>query len=123
VTFGCRFSNLTHRGILTNGPFALTKHPHYLFKNISWWLVVVPFISKTSFLDSVRACLMLAMFNFIYFMRARTEERHLSRDPAYVAYALWMNDHSIMSWLGRIAPVFRYKPPAPVVGRSRLAAE
>jgi protein-S-isoprenylcysteine O-methyltransferase Ste14 len=116
ITFGCRFSNLTNRGILTNGPFRLTKHPHYVFKNISWWLVVVPFVSKTTSLEAMRACLMLAAFNFIYFMRARTEERHLSQDPAYVAYALWINDNGLFSWLGRILPFLRYKPPAGVKG-------
>src|SRR5262249_22690868 len=27
VTFGCRFSNLTNRGILTHGPYRWSKHP------------------------------------------------------------------------------------------------
>ena len=30
VAFGIRFSNLTHRGILTNGPYAWTRHPAYV---------------------------------------------------------------------------------------------
>jgi hypothetical protein len=54
---------------------------------------------------------MLALFNFIYFMRARTEERHLSRDPVYVEYALWMNDHGALRFLGRLFPILKYKPP------------
>ena len=45
-------------------------------------------------------------------MRARTEERHLSHDPNYVAYALWMNDHGIFRALGRKIPFFRYRAPA-----------
>ena len=44
VAFGVRFSNLTHRGILTNGPYRFTKHPAYVSKNISWWMVSVPFL-------------------------------------------------------------------------------
>jgi hypothetical protein len=44
-------------------------------------------------------------------MRAKTEERHLSRDPIYVAYATWMNDNGVLKFLNRI-PIFRYKPPA-----------
>ncbi|HZT19624.1 MAG TPA: isoprenylcysteine carboxylmethyltransferase family protein [Dongiaceae bacterium] len=111
MLFGYRFSNLTHRGILTNGPYRLTKHPQYLFKNISWWLIAVPFASAGGTEAAVRACLMLAAYNFIYFMRARTEERHLSRDPTYVAYALWINEHGILAWLGRLIPFLRYKPP------------
>ncbi len=34
VAFGIRFSNLTHRGILTHGPYAVSRHPAYLSKNI-----------------------------------------------------------------------------------------
>lgn len=29
IMFGGRFSNLTHRGIITNGPYPWTKHPAY----------------------------------------------------------------------------------------------
>jgi protein-S-isoprenylcysteine O-methyltransferase Ste14 len=29
----------------------------------------------------------MAFWSFIYFLRAITEERHLSNDPEYVAYA------------------------------------
>ncbi len=41
--FGCRFSNLTHRGILTSGVYRFTKHPAYVSKNFMWWLMFVPF--------------------------------------------------------------------------------
>jgi protein-S-isoprenylcysteine O-methyltransferase Ste14 len=112
VMFGCRFSNLTHRGILTNGPYRLSKHPAYLSKNLSWWLVSVPFLSDEGWEAAVRHCLLLLAINAIYFMRARTEERHLSWDPTYVAYALWMNEHGALSWLARVVPGLRYSPPA-----------
>src|SRR3546814_20885855 len=36
VAFGLRFSNLTHRGILTHGPYRWTRHPAYLSKNLFW---------------------------------------------------------------------------------------
>src|SRR5258708_15442670 len=42
VAFGVRFSNLTHRGILTHGPYRYTKHPAYVSKNLSWWLAAAP---------------------------------------------------------------------------------
>jgi hypothetical protein len=45
VAFGFRFSNLTHRGILTHGPYAWTKHPAYVSKNLFWWCAVLPFLS------------------------------------------------------------------------------
>jgi protein-S-isoprenylcysteine O-methyltransferase Ste14 len=99
VAFGLRFSNLTHRGIVTSGPYRFTKHPAYLSKNLSWWLISVPFISTIGWLDAVRHCVLLAILNLIYFLRARTEERHLGRDPAYLAYSRWMDEHGMFSKL------------------------
>jgi protein-S-isoprenylcysteine O-methyltransferase Ste14 len=111
VAFGIRFSNLTHRGILTNGPYRFTKHPAYVSKNLSWWLVSMPFLSADGHAASaVKHCIALSIINFMYFMRAKTEERHLSRDPTYVQYALWMNEHGVLRFLNRI-PIFKYKPP------------
>ena len=108
ITFGWRFSNLTHRGILTNGPFRFTKHPAYLSKNLSWWMVSMPFALAGPPAETLRHCLMLLCLNAIYYLRARTEERHLSRDPQYVAYALWINEHGAFRALGRWFPFFRY---------------
>jgi protein-S-isoprenylcysteine O-methyltransferase Ste14 len=113
-SFGIRFSNLTHRGILTNGPYRFTKHPAYVSKNLSWWLTSVPFLPHEGPAMALKHCLGLAFINFIYFMRARTEEKHLSRDPVYVEYALWMNEHGVLRFLGKWIPFFRYKAP-PVV--------
>jgi protein-S-isoprenylcysteine O-methyltransferase Ste14 len=115
VAFGIRFSNLTHRGILTNGPYRFTKHPAYVSKNLSWWLLSVPFIPNESAAISIKHCVGLLVVNYMYFMRAKTEERHLSRDPTYVAYALWMNEHGWLRLLNRIPlakHIFIYKPPA-----------
>ena len=123
VAFGVRFSNLTHRGILTNGPFRFTKHPAYVTKNLSWWLLSVPFIVTTDGpLNAVRRSLMLCCVNFIYFMRARTEERHLSHDPTYVQYALWINEHGALRFLNRI-PFFRYKAPVGAAAEPLLKIE
>lgn len=91
MAFGLRFSNLTHRGILTHGPYAFTKHPAYLSKNAFWWLAVLPFLVTTgSTVDAVRNTVMLGLVSAIYYWRARTEEKHLKADPDYVEYAAWM---------------------------------
>jgi protein-S-isoprenylcysteine O-methyltransferase Ste14 len=111
IVFGVRFSNLTHRGILTNGPYRFTKHPAYISKNLSWWLVSIPFLDRHGGLEAVRHCVLLGCVNMIYFLRAKTEERHLSRDPTYVAYALWMNEHGLFAFVGRWFPLLRYTPP------------
>jgi hypothetical protein len=110
VVFGTRFSNLTHRGILTHGPYALTKHPAYVSKNIAWWMTNLPFWAA-GWEAGVQATTFLLISNLVYFWRARTEERHLSADPAYVAYALAMNEKSLFAPLGRVFPFLRYVPP------------
>jgi protein-S-isoprenylcysteine O-methyltransferase Ste14 len=112
VSFGYRFSNLTHRGILTHGLYRLTKHPAYVTKCVSFWMVAIPFIPAQGWEEAVRQSLALAGVNLIYWLRARTEERHLSRDPTYVEYALWIEEHGIFRWLGGIFPFLRYRPPA-----------
>jgi protein-S-isoprenylcysteine O-methyltransferase Ste14 len=111
AAFGCRFSNLTHRGILTNGPYRWTKHPSYISKNLVWWLVSVPFISTVGADEATRHCLLLLGVNIIYFLRARTEEWHLSRDPVYVAYALDIERHGVLRVIGRVMPILSYTPP------------
>lgn len=114
LAFGSRFSNLTHRGIITNGPYRYSKHPAYVAKNISWWLMAVPFLAAGGATDGVLRCLMLIGVNALYWLRARTEERHLSRDPTYVQYALWMEGHGLLRRVTRLPGMgfLRYRAPA-----------
>jgi protein-S-isoprenylcysteine O-methyltransferase Ste14 len=111
ASFGLRFSNLTHRGIITSGPYRFSKHPAYVAKNLSWWMISVPFVSAQGPGAALRNCCLLALLNLVYYARARTEERHLSRDPVYVAYALWMNEHGLLRVFARIFPFLRYRAP------------
>ena len=83
IYFGTRFSNLTYRGLLSSGPYRLCKHPAYVCKNLSWWLIAVPVVSSQGWQAAVRNSLRLLLVNLIYFARARTEERHLGRYPEY----------------------------------------
>lgn len=104
VAFGPRFSNLTNRGILTHGPYAYSRHPAYLAKNLFWWLSTIPVLTLGSSTDAVRATLLLAAVSGVYYWRARTEERHLGLDPDYRAYSAWMGRHGavprLFRWLG-----------------------
>jgi hypothetical protein len=111
ITIGYRFSNLVHRGIVTNGAFAISKHPAYLSKNVCWWLISVPFVANGSWDEALTNSVLLAGLNLIYYLRGKSEEHHLSRDPTYVAYALWMNDHGPLRFLNRLFPFLRYQPP------------
>jgi protein-S-isoprenylcysteine O-methyltransferase Ste14 len=112
VAFGLRFSNLTHRGILTHGPYRFTKHPAYLSKNLFWWLATLPPLVTTGlWTDSIRNTCILGLIGAVYYWRARTEEAHLGADPAYRAYAAWMAEHgAITSALRRLGHALRPSP-------------
>lgn len=99
VSFGARFSNLTHRGIITNGPYRWSKHPAYISKNLSWWLIAVPFLPQGGIWHAISCCMLLLLVNGIYWLRARTEEAHLLRDPVYQAYAAWIAEHGLLACL------------------------
>jgi protein-S-isoprenylcysteine O-methyltransferase Ste14 len=90
VMFGLRFSNLTHRGIITTGPYALIRHPAYASKNFSWWCVMLPYaiyeIWTTKSPAPVLQILGMVVMSGLYYLRAITEEEHLSRDPEYRIY-------------------------------------
>lgn len=100
--FGIRFSNLTYRGVLTNGPYRWTRHPAYLSKNAFWWLTVIPFMVTTgSLVDALRNTFWLAVVSGIYFWRAKTEEKHLlGEDEKYRAYHAWMQDNALITHTG-----------------------
>ncbi len=106
ISFGARFSNLTHRGIITTGPYRFTKHPAYLAKNLSWWLISMPLLAGGSLAETLRRCAVLLMLNGLYYVRAKTEERHLAQDPAYLQYARWIQHHGLLRFVDR-APLLR----------------
>ncbi|MCT2398255.1 methyltransferase family protein [Novosphingobium mangrovi (ex Huang et al. 2023)] len=112
--FGVRFSNLTYRGVLTNGPYRFTRHPAYLSKNLFWWASTLPFLVRDgSLIDAVRNTVLLGVVSGIYYWRARTEEAHLlAEDPKYREYYEWMGENALitrtLSRLGR-----RFQPRSP----------
>lgn len=88
--FGVRFSNLTNRGIIRKGPFAFIRHPAYASKNFAWWCVMFPAIIYNATHTGLQAAILqtigLMMMTWVYYLRALTEERHLSLDPVYQDY-------------------------------------
>lgn len=108
VCMGYRFSNLTYRGLVANGPYRFTKHPAYITKNLSWWMISIPFFPSSDWETTLRFSLMLMGINIVYFIRARTEENHLSNYPEYVEYANWMNEHGLLRFIGNAIPFLRY---------------
>ncbi len=99
VSFGIRFSNLSNRGTITSGPYRWMKHPAYVSKNLSWWLIAIPFFGNGGLATSIRDCIALILVNSVYYFRAKTEERHLQADPDYVVYSSWMERNSLYAKL------------------------
>ena len=83
IALGFKASNLTNRGIVSKGPYKYVRHPAYISKNLSWWIMGIPFIK----INGIVAILSLSAWTFIYFLRALTEEKHLGQDPDYVEYS------------------------------------
>lgn len=81
ISLGTKCSNLTNRGIVTKGAYAIVRHPAYICKNLFWWVVLIPAIPNTPL-----AILGMLFWTTIYYFRAITEERHLIKDPDYQAY-------------------------------------
>jgi Putative protein-S-isoprenylcysteine methyltransferase len=111
--FGIRFSNLTYRGVLTNGPYRFTRHPAYLSKNLYWWLSTLPFlVTNDSLTDAIRNTVLLAVVSGIYYWRARTEEAHLlAEDVKYREYHEWMARNAFITrTLSRVGTLLRPRP-------------
>src|SRR5690606_30326303 len=114
VAFGIRFSNLTYRGVLTNGPYRFSRHPAYLSKNLFWWFTALPMVvTNGSWTDAVRNTVLLGIVSGIYYWRARTEEAHLlAEDAKYREYHDWMGEHGLITAPLRKALLrFRRRPP------------
>lgn len=81
VSLGTKCSNLTNRGIVSTGAYAIVRHPAYICKNLFWWIVLIPAIPNTPL-----AVLGMAFWTLTYYFRAITEERHLIKDSDYQVY-------------------------------------
>ncbi len=86
-------SNLTNRWIVSKWPYKYVRHPAYICKNTAWIIGALPMmiiaLSNTG-TNILYWVLWWSLWVFgwatIYYMRAMTEEIHLSADPDYVAY-------------------------------------
>ena len=117
MTFGIRFSNLTYRGLMSTGLFRYTKHPQYVSKMLNRFLVFVPFLSLAGFAGAVWTMLLFAGLCLLYYVRARTEENHLSIHEDYALYAGLMNERSVFAPLARLLPFLRYSREKALCGR------
>lgn len=79
LSLGTKCSNLTNRGIVTNGAYKYIRHPAYAGKVTAWWIMALPHFS-------VAMIISMCGWTAIYFLRAITEEGHLSLDKDYLKY-------------------------------------
>lgn len=83
-------SNLTHRGIVSWGPYRFVRHPAYVCKNLAWWIGAVPALTAAlavSTLEAVTVLVSVLGWSVIYYLRAVTEEDHLRKvDGEYDRY-------------------------------------
>jgi len=91
LALGFKASNLTHRGIVARGPYAVVRHPAYVCKNLAWLIGSVPALSLAfgqSPMTGLQALGSVLGWAALYLLRALTEEDHLRRvDGDYAAYA------------------------------------
>jgi protein-S-isoprenylcysteine O-methyltransferase Ste14 len=62
-------------------------------------MISVPFVAGGGWLVAIQSCLMLGAANLIYYLRARTEERHLAADPVYRDYQDYIARHGLFARL------------------------
>jgi protein-S-isoprenylcysteine O-methyltransferase Ste14 len=90
VALNVKASNLTHRGIISRGPYRFIRHPAYTCKNMAWWIGSIPAINaglEISIWNAFLIASAAAGWTLIYTFRALTEEDHLRRvDDEYDHY-------------------------------------
>ena len=105
---GIRSANLSSRGVITTGPFRLTKHPVYVSKCIQWAFIYFPFLNAVGVLGNLQSGILFLLVCVLFAARSLAEEKLLAEDPDYVRYALYMDEKGIFAWIGRIIPFMRF---------------
>lgn len=90
ITLWLKASNLTNRWIVKSWPYKYIRHPAYICKNLAWWIGWLPILISASISLDIKTFLFalfsLTWWSYIYYMRAKTEEAHLSMDSDYIEY-------------------------------------
>lgn len=90
VSLWLKASNLTNRWIVKKWPYKYIRHPAYVSKNTAWWIGGTPLLFwnliNGDFKNFFIVLMSLLTWSFIYYLRAITEEKHLSLDPNYIKY-------------------------------------
>jgi protein-S-isoprenylcysteine O-methyltransferase Ste14 len=106
---GIRAANISSRGIITTGPFALTRHPIYVSKGFQWAFLYFPVLNAIGILNMIQSGILFFLVCAIYIGRALGEEKLLATDEKYVRYALYMDEKSIFAFVGRLFPIMTFR--------------
>lgn len=106
---GIRSANLSMRGVITTGPFRITKHPVYVSKCLQWACIYLPFFGVLGFLNILQASILFILVCVLFAARSLAEEKLLAQDPDYVRYALFMDSKSWFAFIGRLVPFMRFE--------------
>ncbi len=91
VNLGFKATNLTSRGIVTTGFYSIVRHPAYAFKLAAWTTCAIGGYYVRSIQDQPRVWELVTLLGwaYLYYVRAKTEERHLiETDPDYAKYCV-----------------------------------
>ncbi len=89
------------------------KHPAYFAHAGNAWIITPIFLPAAGIALGPSQLLVPIAFTLLYRLRSLTEERHMSEDPAYVAYIGWIARHGLVR---SEQPIFEKQPsgaPAP----------
>lgn len=90
ISLWLKASNLTNRWIIKTWPYKYVRHPAYITKNIAWWIGWLPLLIWNIYVGQIKLFLIilfsLIAWSLIYYLRAITEENHLSKDKDYIKY-------------------------------------
>ncbi len=102
ISLWLKASNLTNRWIIRSGPYKYLRHPAYVCKNLAWWIGWLPILISAFLQFDIKtflyAFISLSWWSVIYYLRAKTEENHLSSDPDYIEYKKQVPNMLIPRW-------------------------
>jgi len=90
ISLWLKASNLTNRWIISKWPYKYIRHPAYISKNLAWWIWWLPLliwnITSWQYKSFIIVLFSISVWSLIYYYRAITEEKHLSKDKDYLKY-------------------------------------
>ncbi len=100
MRLGTKSGNLTNRGIVTGFPYNIVRHPDYGAQMLTVILLFIPvyYVPQMTLTNKILFTFGTLTMLFIYYLRALTEERNLSKDEKYLEYMSKVK-HRFIPWI------------------------